>query len=79
MNARHREHRVRQAEEARDLALHNLARTRKALDLIAAIAEAPLVHDSLSSIARLARAALVNSMRADPAYVSGEQHEQEGP
>ncbi|MBB5442938.1 MULTISPECIES: hypothetical protein [unclassified Paraburkholderia] len=79
MNAKHREHRVRQAEDAHDLALHHLARAREALDLIASIAEAPLVHGSLSSIARLAHAALVGSMPADPAYVSGEQHEQEGP
>ncbi|MGF6368111.1 hypothetical protein OKW40_000861 [Paraburkholderia sp. RAU6.4a] len=43
------------------------------------LAEAPLVHGSLSSIARLARAALVSSMPDDPSFVSGEQHEQEGP
>ncbi|SMG61312.1 hypothetical protein [Paraburkholderia susongensis] len=79
MNAKHREQRVRQAEEARDVALQNLSRARKALDQIAAIAEAPLQHDSLRSIARLAEAALVGTVRADPDYVSGEQHEQEGP
>lgn len=75
MNARHREQRARQAEEARALALDNLARARKALDQIAAIAEAPLQHDSLRQISRLAEAALVGTVRADPDYVSGEQHE----
>lgn len=68
-----------EAEQSRDLANHNLARAREALDLIAAIAESPPAHDSLYSIARLARNALVGSMPADPSYVSGEQHEQEAP
>lgn len=79
MNARHREQRVRQAEEARDLALQNLARARKALDRIAAIAELPLQHDSLRRISRFAEAALVGTKRADPSYVSGEPYDQEGP
>ncbi|WP_233869581.1 hypothetical protein [Paraburkholderia adhaesiva] len=79
MNARHREQRVRQAEDARDLALHNLALAREALDLIAIIAGSPLRHDSLRSIERLAHVALVGSTRTDPAFVPGEQHEGETP
>jgi hypothetical protein len=65
MNAKHREQRVRQAEQARDL--------------FAAMAGSPPAHDPLSSIGRLARNALVGSMPTDPSYVSGEQHEQEVP
>jgi hypothetical protein len=79
MNAKHREQRVRQAEHARDMANHNLARAREALDLIATIAGSPSAHDTLSSIARLARNAHIGSMPTDPSYVSGEQHEQEVP
>lgn len=79
MNAKHREQRVRQAEDARALALHNLTIAREALDQIAAIAEKPLQHDSLRRISRLAEAALVGSVLADPSYLSGEQHEREEP
>lgn len=74
MNSRHREQRIRQADEARKLAQYNLLRARQALDQIREIAEARPRHDSLSRIALLARSALVDAVLPDPNFTPGEDH-----
>ncbi len=83
MNARHREQRIREAEAARDIALHNLARAHTALDTIRATAEAHAhTHDrakALRIIAITARGALVDAVRPDPGFVPGADHGRDTP
>ncbi|WP_233863511.1 hypothetical protein [Paraburkholderia adhaesiva] len=83
MNARHREQRIREAEDARAAALYNLARAHQALDTIRATAETHAhSHDraeALRIIAITARGALLDALRPDPGFVPGADHERETP
>ncbi len=71
MNLRQREIRVTYADHLRNRALHDVKELREALDLIAALAEAPGRADALGEIARIARCALVGSTPADPRLAHG--------
>lgn len=65
MNPKQREMRVIRSDHIRARALHDAARLRDALALIAEMAETSTSALMLPDIARLARAALVGSTPAD--------------
>lgn len=66
MNIRQREMRVIRSDHIRARALHDAARLREALSLIADMAEKSASALILPDIARVARAAMVSSIPADP-------------
>ncbi|MBB5411672.1 hypothetical protein OKW43_005173 [Paraburkholderia sp. WC7.3g] len=71
MNLRQREVRVIRSDQMRHRALHDAARLREALALIADLAEGTTSALTLPDIARIARAALVGAEPADPRQQSG--------
>ncbi|CAE6958887.1 hypothetical protein [Paraburkholderia domus] len=66
MNIRQREMRVIRSDHIRARALHEVARLREALSLIADMAETSTSAMTLPDIARIARTAIVGSTPADP-------------